>query len=47
MGDGVGRECGIISDPDITEQILDENKDRFIVIASDGVWDTLSNEEVR
>ena len=35
----------ISSDPDIIQRALDDN-DQFIVMASDGVWDVLSNEDV-
>jgi len=46
LGDKSGREVGVISEPEIFELILKE-EDRFIVIASDGVWEFLSNEEVQ
>lgn len=41
MGDGVARECGVISEPEITssELLRDLTKPQFLVIASDGVWD--------
>jgi len=45
LGDKSGREVGVISDPEIFEIILKE-EDKFIVIASDGVWEFLSNAEV-
>jgi len=45
MGDGMGRECGVIGDPDIMEHTL-TNEDKMIVIASDGVWEFISNYEV-
>lgn len=35
----------MIADPEILEINLTEN-DRFIVIASDGVWEFLTNDEV-
>ncbi|XP_078166396.1 putative protein phosphatase 2C 45 [Carex rostrata] len=34
----------VIPDPDIVEEVIDESLE-FIIIASDGLWDTLSNQE--
>ncbi|KAJ4753000.1 Protein phosphatase 2C family protein [Rhynchospora pubera] len=34
----------VIPDPDIVEEAIDESIE-FIIIASDGLWDTLSNQE--
>ncbi|KAL4435340.1 hypothetical protein ABPG74_022823 [Tetrahymena malaccensis] len=45
MGDSVGRECGVICDPDIIQHTLTE-EDKMIIIASDGVWEFLSNVDV-
>ncbi|EAR85071.2 protein phosphatase 2C containing protein (macronuclear) [Tetrahymena thermophila SB210] len=45
LGDKAGREVGVISDPDIYEVLIKE-EDRFIVIASDGVWEFLTNQDV-
>jgi len=45
LGDKSGREVGVISDPEVYEIILKE-EDKFIIIASDGVWEFLSNAEV-
>jgi serine/threonine protein phosphatase PrpC len=37
--------CGVICDPDVIEyQITPE--DRILVMASDGVWEFLSNQDV-
>jgi len=45
MGDYVAQSVGVIPDPEINiyDICLD---DRFMIIASDGVWEFLSNEEV-
>lgn len=32
--------------PDVKHEILDPSKDRFIVLACDGVWNSLSSQEV-
>lgn len=45
LGDEVARRLGVISKPDIS--IIDiDDKLKFCVLATDGVWDGLSNEEV-
>jgi len=44
VGDEVSQTVGVISVPDIiTHQLGDQ--DQFIVLASDGVWEFISNEE--
>ncbi|KAF6163175.1 hypothetical protein GIB67_025039 [Kingdonia uniflora] len=45
FGDFCLKDYGVISIPEFTHRVLTEN-DQFIVLASDGVWDVLSNEEV-
>ncbi|GAV81887.1 PP2C domain-containing protein [Cephalotus follicularis] len=45
FGDFCLKEYGVISIPEFSHRLLTE-RDQFIVIASDGVWDVLSNEEV-
>ncbi|KAM7252997.1 hypothetical protein ACFE04_025615 [Oxalis oulophora] len=45
FGDFCLKGFGLISVPDITHHLITE-KDEFVVLASDGVWDVLSNEEV-
>ncbi|XAR68756.1 Phosphoprotein phosphatase [Bertholletia excelsa] len=45
FGDFCLKDCGLISTPDVSCRML-TNKDEFIVLATDGVWDVLSNEEV-
>jgi len=44
IGDGCARRVGIIPDPDLSKHNLGPN-DRFALIASDGLWDAVSNEE--
>jgi len=44
FGDGCGRSVGVISTPVVTShKLLPE--DRFLLIASDGLWDSLGNDE--
>ncbi|XP_043689124.1 probable protein phosphatase 2C 52 [Telopea speciosissima] len=45
FGDFCLKDYGVISIPEFYHRILTE-RDQFIVLASDGVWDVLSNEEV-
>jgi len=45
LGDEVARRLGVISKPDISIIDIDE-KLKFCVLATDGVWDGLSNDEV-
>jgi serine/threonine protein phosphatase PrpC len=45
LGDQVAHSVGVSSVPEITEYIL-ELEDKFVVIATDGVWEFLSNQEV-
>jgi len=45
IGDKVASQVGVISEPEIIEKIL-TIEDKFIVIASDGIWEFLPNEKV-
>lgn len=45
FGDQAAVEVGVIAEPEIMELNLMEN-DKFIVLASDGVWEFLTNDEV-
>ncbi|GMG99939.1 hypothetical protein Nepgr_001779 [Nepenthes gracilis] len=45
FGDFCLKDFGLIAVPDITCRSLTE-KDEFIVLATDGIWDVLSNKEV-
>jgi len=44
FGDLVAASVGVIAEPDVIHHKLTES-DRFIIIASDGVWEFISNEE--
>jgi len=44
FGDRVAATIGVISEPEIKEYLFKEN-DKFMLIASDGVWEFISNEE--
>ncbi|XP_076954446.1 putative protein phosphatase 2C 33 [Bidens hawaiensis] len=45
FGDFCLKDFGLISVPDIFHRRLTEN-DQFVVLASDGIWDVLTNQEV-
>ncbi|XP_057963281.1 probable protein phosphatase 2C 33 [Malania oleifera] len=45
FGDFCLKDYGLISEPDISYRRLTD-KDEFIVLATDGIWDVLSNKEV-
>lgn len=45
MGDRVAHSVGVTADPEVMEFTLGLH-DKFIVIASDGVWEFLSNDDV-
>jgi serine/threonine protein phosphatase PrpC len=45
LGDGVAHTAGVSSEPEYFSRILDSN-DRCLVIATDGLWEFMSNEEV-
>jgi serine/threonine protein phosphatase PrpC len=40
FGDKVAHSVGVSAEPEIKEFILNEN-DKFVIIASDGLWDFL------
>lgn len=45
LGDAIGKTVGVISEPEV--QIVDLGpSQRYIVMASDGVWDVLSHDRV-
>ena len=45
IGDLKGKKCGLISEPEIIEYTLDE-KSKYMVICSDGVWEFIDNEDI-
>ena len=45
MGDYEGIVAGVISVPEIANMIL-TNTSKIFIIASDGVWEYMSNEDV-
>jgi len=39
------RNLGVISDPEFDRAQIDESKQQCVILASDGIWDMMSNEE--
>lgn len=44
FGDRVAATVGVISEPEIKEYVFDEG-DKFMIIASDGIWEFISSNE--
>ncbi len=45
IGDKNFKKCGVIADPELVEWELNSNTE-FLVLATDGLWNILSNQEV-
>ena len=45
FGDVIGSVLGVIAEPEVTEYII-KNEDKAIIIASDGLYEYVSNQEV-
>jgi len=46
LGDKLAHDVGVISTPMLTSRVLSKDEDFFLVLASDGVWDMMENQEV-
>lgn len=44
FGDYCIKEYGLVSVPEVTQRHI-SNRDQFVILATDGVWDVISNEE--
>ncbi|WOL00306.1 putative protein phosphatase 2C 73 [Canna indica] len=44
FGDHCVKDFGLISEPEVTQRII-SSRDQFVVLATDGVWDVVSNQE--
>ena len=47
FGDFISEPLGVFSTPEIEEFDIDYKKEKIIVLATDGIWEFLSNEKVR
>lgn len=45
LGDAVAHSAGVISTPEFTERDLDPVTDKFVIVATDGLWEFVSNTE--
>jgi len=45
LGDVVAHSAGVISEPEFTEYKLNPETDKFLVIATDGLWEFVTNQE--
>lgn len=45
LGDVVAHSAGVISEPEFTEYNLNPETDRFLVVATDGLWEFVDNQE--
>lgn len=45
LGDVVAHSAGVISEPEFTDYELNPETDRFIVVATDGLWEFVDNQE--
>ena len=45
LGDTVAHTAGVISEPEFTERELNPDEDKFILVATDGLWEFMTNEE--
>ena len=45
LGDGLAHSLGVSTSPEVKRFCLDST-DKFIILASDGVWEFLSNEDI-
>ena len=45
FGDSVGQSLGIIAEPEVKEYLI-QKEDRALIIATDGLWEYTSNQEV-
>jgi len=45
LGDVVAHSAGVISEPEFTDFELDPTADKFLVVATDGLWEFVDNQE--
>jgi serine/threonine protein phosphatase PrpC len=43
FGDNVSKAVGVTCDPEVMRMKLDR-RDRFVLVASDGVWEFITNQ---
>jgi len=45
IGDTVGAQAGVIAEPEVSVYSLDEARDRYLILCSDGVWEFITSQE--
>ena len=45
LGDFVAHDYGVSEEPDVLSYTIDKD-DKFIILASDGIWEFLTNQQV-
>jgi serine/threonine protein phosphatase PrpC len=45
LGDVVAHSAGVISEPEFSEFELNPKTDKFLVVATDGLWEFIDNQE--
>jgi len=45
LGDAVAHTAGVTSEPEFTERELNPETDKFLVVATDGLWEFVTNQE--
>ncbi len=45
LGDVVAHSAGVTSEPEFSEFQLDPKQDKFLVVATDGLWEFVTNQE--
>mmetsp|Transcript_19716 Transcript_19716/g.22547 ORF Transcript_19716/g.22547 Transcript_19716/m.22547 type:complete len:364 (-) Transcript_19716:457-1548(-) len=45
LGDAVAHTAGVISEPEFTEHEFNAATDKFLVVATDGLWEFIDNDE--
>lgn len=43
IGDFIAKDIGVCADPVVNSHQFDPNKDHFVILASDGIWDVIQN----
>ena len=46
LGDTVAKSAGVISNPEITRRVLSHDKESYLVLGSDGLWEFIESQEV-
>lgn len=45
LGDAVAHTAGVISTPEFTTRELNPESDKFLIVATDGLWEFVDNKE--